>query len=1287
MTAKKWDVFISYTHADAAEANRLEETLRAEGLSVFRDISYQLPGDEIALEVNEALFDAETVVVLWSKNSVGSRWVAFEAGVARAYRMAAPLKLGDISSADLPQRLRGQFFRTLDEILADPSLLKEKIAETRAHRLALDKTRLIEVSGLPRAPNRFIGRTGELDRLRDAWATGAPRILSFIAAGGSGKTALSQAFLDEMTRIGWGGAEAVFAFSFDSQGADETKQSASDRFFSEALTLFGVDPQGDGLDTVRKRADRLAGLLETRRTLFILDGVEPMQQPRGDAEHGRFRDDAIREFLIAIARRNKGLCIVTSRMSLADLAGFDADCVDEIRLANLPLADAVALLRLYEVDYPQEEMEALVRDYGQVLADPDGRGAGETRCHAKAIALIGSYLRRTFAGAQHKPTLAEIRDAFAMPEEAFLGETDAALEDEPGYAVYRMIRRYERMYEARAKEHQKALTEDAAGRQLALLRVMGLFDRPASWGAFQAVLAPPALPGITDGLERVSSGEWKQAIIALRRDGLLNPSPDGQTVLDPAHALDAHPLIREYFARRLKLTDAYSFGAAHERLYDYYRYRGLPAAFQEPVAYAALGIVAAFPENRAANLRALSAGLDPGGDIPPTLTKASTDERKRAALMVNHVDWDSALANFLPTDEAGMAPLFAAIAHGCAAGRHDDAFQEVYWPRIARGNKAYAVRALGLYGSDLSALAQFFATPFEEPAEGLPPARQALLFGQAAFRLRALGRLADAVAPARGAVAAYVALGDAKRVAATAASNLSELLLALGRLADAPDGAAGAVSAAAQSIEFADESEDPFRRLVTLTTHADALHHQGDRAAAAARFEGAEARQRADQPIWPLLSSLQGARCCDLKLAQGRRAEAAARAADALPLGERNDWLLTVGFDKLTLGRAAHQAAREGAAPFEAALAALDQAVEALRDAASLDDMPKGWLARAACRREAGLADPARADLGAARDVARRGGMRLALVDCAIEAAWQALDAANHAAEEAARMAALQQAEDEIKYVAAEIEAIRYGRRKPDLALLRATLAGMRGRREAALIHFEPLLAAIQDDNLWSFLPDLDHLAEHFEIPELDEMRAELRRRRAAFDAAEDAKFAAARAYPDWLSDAAMDRRLADPSFRDLADRLARANERPLLDALTFAQQRDWARTVAWATRYDEQQEHAPAPTLDPRAIPEELVEQALGHANFRELIETELAKAGLPELDALSPDHQREAARSMLAMVIDAQQKPAPTAAAPERAEPSAPPAEEPTPRPAKRSLRERLGLSKRKPPRDRAG
>ncbi len=106
------------------------------------------------------------------------------------------------------------------------------------------------------------------------------------------------------------------------------------------------------------------------------------------------------------------------------------------------------------------------------------------------------------------------------------------------------------------------------------------------------------------------------------------------------------------------------------------------------------------------------------------------------------------------------------------------------------------------------------------------------------------------------------------------ANNLSELLLTIGRIA----GEDGAVAAGEQAVVFADRSGDAFLRMGMRTTHADALAQAGRLARSEALFREAEALQKKRQPNLPRLYSLQGYRYCDLLLARGRAAEAAARA-------------------------------------------------------------------------------------------------------------------------------------------------------------------------------------------------------------------------------------------------------------------------------------------------------------------------------------------------------------------------------------------------------------------------
>lgn len=47
-----------------------------------------------------------------------------------------------------------------------------------------------------------------------------------------------------------------------------------------------------------------------------------------------------------------------------------------------------------------------------------------------------------------------------------------------------------------------------------------------------------------------------------------------------------------------------------------------------------------------------------------------------------------------------MQPLFSAVAHGCAAGLHQQALEEVYWPRVYRQGDKYLLHKLGAFSDD-----------------------------------------------------------------------------------------------------------------------------------------------------------------------------------------------------------------------------------------------------------------------------------------------------------------------------------------------------------------------------------------------------------------------------------------------------------------------------------------------------------------------------------------------------------------------------------------------------------
>ena len=374
-----------------------------------------------------------------------------------------------------------------------------------------------------------------------------------------------------------------------------------------------------------------------------------------------------------------------------------------------------------------------------------------------------------------------------------------------------------------------------------------------------------------------------------------------------------------------------------------------------------------------------------------------------------------------PDTLAEMHPLFSAVAHGCAVGLHQQALDEVYWLRIKRGREHYLTRKLGAFSDDLATLAHFFITPWQTPSAGFTDAEQAVVLSWAGFRLRALGRLREAVEPLQAAVDQFSKLENWQQAAANA-GNLSELQLTLGDLV-------AAVANAALSVAYADQSGDLFQLLSKRTTHADALHQAGQAAQALELFRAAEALQQERQPDYPRLYSLQGYQYCDLLLAQAgddvrQIAAVLARAVETLEWVTPQNWLLDIALDQLILGRAHLQ---QGNVRHSADW--MEQAVAGLRAAGVQEFLVRGLLARAALLRHTHDYAGAHQDLQEVFDLAEPSGMRLHLTDYHLEMARLTL-AEDHADE----------AREHTELADQLIAATGYHRRLPELAALRIQL-------------------------------------------------------------------------------------------------------------------------------------------------------------------------------------------------------------------------------------------------------
>ena len=116
------------------------------------------------------------------------------------------------------------------------------------------------------------------------------------------------------------------------------------------------------------------------------------------------------------------------------------------------------------------------------------------------------------------------------------------------------------------------------GPELSVLRILGLFDRPANANAIGILLKPPAIRSLTESLTNISPTKWRMILAKLRRARLLageDPHNLGQ--------LDTHPLVREYFGEQLRTQLTNAWKECNRRLYIYYSTLApqLPDSFRE----------------------------------------------------------------------------------------------------------------------------------------------------------------------------------------------------------------------------------------------------------------------------------------------------------------------------------------------------------------------------------------------------------------------------------------------------------------------------------------------------------------------------------------------------------------------------------------------------------------------------------------------------------------------------------------------------------------------------------
>jgi tetratricopeptide (TPR) repeat protein len=347
-----------------------------------------------------------------------------------------------------------------------------------------------------------------------------------------------------------------------------------------------------------------------------------------------------------------------------------------------------------------------------------------------------------------------------------------------------------------------------------------------------------------------------------------------------------------------------------------------------------------------------------------------------------------------------LAPLYAAVAHGCLAGRVQEALH-VLRQRIRRCAQQFSLEQLGAFGIELATVAHAFTVPWSSLVPGLSSDDQLFLLYTAGECLNALGRVHEATAPLQQALAcAYQQ--QHWTTAALATTKLSEVARAQGDLT-------ASLRFAEQSTLYARRPGVP--RQVQILSHAFygfALYWVGHTSAAQAAFQEAEQVQYMETPERPILHAVLGYMYSELLLDQlASQATHCApeqlqeawhalctRLTQALTFAHQDGSPRDMGLQHTSMGRLytlAWQHARAlGLCPAlaqEHAATHFTQAITCLRVSNYHNYFPRALLSQAALFRVQGLFAMAHANVDAVLALARSSVMDVYQAEASLEKA------------------------------------------------------------------------------------------------------------------------------------------------------------------------------------------------------------------------------------------------------------------------------------------------------------
>jgi len=393
---------------------------------------------------------------------------------------------------------------------------KTDVAQARAAVTPMDR---FAWNSAPDILKEWTGRNELLEQITQDWLNLQKHVTGLIGFGGEGKSSLARKWVDNICKGEQPSIptpDGIFWWGFN-------EKRSVDEFLEAALKWMSgghIDPRVVPSSSVR--AQIIGAMLGAGRYLFVLDGLEVMQNQEGD-RFGLLQSNDLRDLLTYFARSdNQSFCLVTSRAPLLDLMEYTTYTHREVD--RLSAADGRALLRKLGVQGKYDTLDKLVADW-------DG--------HALTLSLLAAILTERYGG-----------------DVAHVADLPTPTMDEPRYErVHRVLRRYD--------EHLTDVERE-------FLKLFSAFRTPVHESAFDKVFLPLISKSQKPESKLFEIGKLGFGISNL--EAMVKHLATYRILRFDAHerTYTTHPLIRNHYLALLTKGDSAQEKAAHEQIKDYY---------------------------------------------------------------------------------------------------------------------------------------------------------------------------------------------------------------------------------------------------------------------------------------------------------------------------------------------------------------------------------------------------------------------------------------------------------------------------------------------------------------------------------------------------------------------------------------------------------------------------------------------------------------------------------------------------------------------------------------------